>query len=423
MSSAPTIGSMIPSTGPVNGGNIVTLTVTYSVSSNFMILFGNTQITNFIAVQYSGPSAIISFLAPIGVVGNINVYVTSSDGTSNASFYIYTDNLPNITSISPSNGNVGTQVTVNGNGFFGGFYVSSNLNGFSENNGNFGTGNNPYQSVVTSLTINGLTINAQNNNGGYNYIVTNDNQINIINIPYNPSGTYDIIVNTLYGSTPITSNDQFTYVSQPFSITAITPDCGSSDGGQVVTISGVGFDKYNDIVNLSNYNGNNPNTLTVLFGNLPASFIVVNTDIVATLPSNVFRKKNIEVTIMNNTQKITFPFTYHDTLPKIDEICPSKAQAGDIVIIKGENFTNVMCVWFGNKKAEIISIEGTNKIRVVVPKGCDKVKVVVNRTNVDIHSPLINASNNSPVLLPFDNIKYIMFSSDTDNKKCIFKYK
>jgi len=82
-----------------------------------------------------------------------------------------------------------------------------------------------------------------------------------------------------------------------------------------------------------------------------------------------------------------------------------------------------MCVWFGNKKAEIISIEGTNKIRVVVPKGCDKVKVVVNRTNVDIHSPLINASNNSPVLLPFDNIKYIMFSSDTDNKKCIFKYK
>ena len=82
----------------------------------------------------------------------------------------------------------------------------------------------------------------------------------------------------------------------------------------------------------------------------------------------------------------------------------------------------VINVFFGTSKADILSIEGTKKIRVVVPKDKNgKVEVVVNRTNINVNTLLISASSfsSNSTLLPFDNDKYMIFSS----KPCIYEYK
>ena len=417
----PAIASITPNNGPINGGQIVNIMGT-NLENPMFVQFGNTKIVSFFD---NVASTKICFVTPFGTSGPVNVTVENADGTSNILEYTYnvSPSLPTVTSVSPSNGTANTHVTITGSGFFGGFYVSNNLNGYQTNNTTYnGINNNPFQSVVQSLTINGQILSTQGNNGQNNFIVTNDSQIKILAMPYNPDGIYNIIINTLYGSSVASVNSKFMYVAQPFSIIKISPDYGSSDGGDKITISGVGFSKFHSIINQGN-NGLNPNSMTVMFGKIPASFIVVDQDIIATLPSNIFRKKYVDVTVMNNYAKVVEKFEYCDILPIIKNIFPCEGCEGDIVKIKGKNFTNIVSVFFGSKEAKIISVEDSKSIRVVAPKNCGEVEVVINRSNIPINSPLINNSNNnSPVLLPFENNnKGMLFSSKIDNKS-LFNY-
>jgi hypothetical protein len=407
-----TITSISPSEGPINGGNLITLTFSSqftSLSSNSLqIWFGDTQISNIIYYFNKDLNVhIVIFTAPLSTSGvkTVNVSIETPDGISSPVNYTYTNtnNLPFVKSISPNSGSNNTQVTVKGDGFFGSFYVNNPINGFSNNNNNFNSNaNNTFQNVVTSLTINGQTIPYQSNNDSYNFIVVNSSQINILNMPFMANGTYNIIVNTLYGSTSCSNNTKFTYNNPQMQITNVNPCKGSSDGGEKIIISGINFSKYYNILNSTNNNEINQNSLTVLFGDYPASYIF-NNDIIATLPPNIFRKKHVNITIINNFCKVTFPFEYYDVVPKIKsvELCSE-----NILKIKGKHFLNVQSVFVGSNEAKILSFKKTKQIKVrLFQPIVEGDEIIINRQNVN--TSLINSHNN------LDSISFnnIIFSS------------
>ena len=78
-SAPPTVASVSPSSGPANGGTIVTVTGTnLYVGSSFAVDFGTSPATN---VSVSSPTQLTA-TAPAGSVGTVNVTVTTPAGTS-----------------------------------------------------------------------------------------------------------------------------------------------------------------------------------------------------------------------------------------------------------------------------------------------------------------------------------------------------
>ena len=345
------IDSIDPLNGPINGGNLVKITLSSGllIDKIIQIWFGNTQITSYI---FSFDKEIY-FMAPMSTTGSgiVNVKVETNTGLSDPVNYEYIDNnLPTLTSISPNSGNDTTQVTLIGEGFFGSFYVNNPINNFQTNNTNFGTnGTNPFQNVVTSLTINGkkLKLSVEND-----FIVVDTSTIKILNMPFNPDGQYDVVVNTLYGSTkPL----KFTYFNIKPNILNVTSDC------DLVTISTSGITDFSNI--------------SVLFGNQFASYIVNGNNIIATLPT--LKEKCVILSIISPAFKITTQFKY--CVPKIKKI----KKCDNIFTISGKHFFNIQSVFFNDIEAKIISIHEGEKIRVTIDNlECGKKYcVVVNNSN------------------------------------------
>ena len=109
----PTVTGLNPTTGPATGGTTVTITGT-NLTGATAIKFGATNATNFTVNSATSITAI----APAGATGTIDVTVTTTGGTSATGAgdkYTYVGG-PTVTSISPSAGpsSGGTAVTING---------------------------------------------------------------------------------------------------------------------------------------------------------------------------------------------------------------------------------------------------------------------------------------------------------------------
>lgn len=219
----PVLTSVVPSTGPVQGTNPVTL--------------NGSQFTGATAVTF-GPAAALSYTVttpstisatvPPGN-GTVNVTVRTPAGLSNAVTYTYAP-APLLSSIAPDQGPTsgGTTVVLTGSGLTGTTAVT------------FGS------SPAASFTVNSAT------------------QITAVT----PAGTGSVLC-TATGPGGTSNAVVYTYLAAP-ALTALSPAQGPTDAGSTVTLTGTGLST----------------ATAVHFGATPVSFTVVSdTTLVATAPA------------------------------------------------------------------------------------------------------------------------------------------
>ncbi|MEU8569589.1 IPT/TIG domain-containing protein [Streptomyces pathocidini] len=314
--SAPVITSISPISGPLAGGNTVTITGTGFTSAT-AVSFGGTPATSFTV----NSATQITATAPAHAAGSVNLTVTGPGGTSNAVVYTYVG-APVLTSLVPNSGPAagGNTVTINGTGFTGASAV------------NFGP--NP----ATSFTIvspTQITATAPAGSGTVNVTVVG------------PGGTSNAL--------------PYTYVNAPV-ITSIFPTSGPLAGGNTVTITGTGF----------------TSATAVSFGGTPATFIVNSaTQITATAPAHAAGAVNVTVTSPGGTSNAV-PYTYV-AAPTITSISPPSGptSGGNTVTITGTGFGGATAVTFGPNPATSFTIVSPTQITATAPAGTGSVNVTV----------------------------------------------
>jgi hypothetical protein len=196
----PAITSISHSSGPIEGGQIVTVN-----GSGF--LFGMTvSIGGVAATPMSVTPTSFTFITPAENAGLVDIQVTTVIGTSLltvADEYTY-GSLPVISSVSPTGGVVsgGQTVTVTGSGFTPGMTATIG-----------GTAVTPSGVAATSFTF---------------------------TAPAEAAGVVQVQVTTVIGASVLSGADDYAYSSLPV-INAVTPSAGPVTGGQVVTVTGSGF--------------------------------------------------------------------------------------------------------------------------------------------------------------------------------------
>lgn len=228
---APTVTAISPATGTAAGGTSVTITGT-NLAAASAVRFGSTS-----AASYTVNSATqITATSPSGAAGTIDVTVTTSGQTSPTSAadqFTYAA-APTVTSISPSSGPASgsTSVIITGTGFTAATAVS------------FGA------TAATSYTVNSAT--------------------QITAFAPAGTGTVDVRVTGVGGTSATSAADQFSYLGAP-AITAISPATGPSAGGTSVTISGSGFAGTTGLgavkfgaVNATSYTVNSASSITAI---------------------------------------------------------------------------------------------------------------------------------------------------------------
>jgi hypothetical protein len=260
----PTITGVSPNSGPLAGGNWVTVAGT-SLSTTNKVSIGDTT-TAFNVLSNTS----LSVYVPAGETPEtVDIAVTTIGGMSprtSADQYTYLapPPAPVVTGISPKTGTAlgGTTVTITGTGFTNVVYVSF---------------------------------------GGYaaqSYTITSDTSITAVSPALNYDGTVDVTVQTLASGWSATNTaDQFTYADTVPTVTGVSPSTGSVAGGDSVTITGTGF----------------TNAYDVSFGGVSASFTVNSDDsITAVTPPGNAGTVDVTVTSFGGTSTTSSAdrFTY-----------------------------------------------------------------------------------------------------------------
>jgi IPT/TIG domain len=230
----PAVSNVVPGTGPTGGGNAVTLTGTgfqsnYGAGANY----GATEVTigTHIVPPCPGPPSSPCFTVTdtthIGVAnfpphaaGTVDITVTTPGGTSAANVadqYTY-EPIPTVSGVSPIAGVVagGNTVIVTGTLFLPATEVSVG----GTNIITFPCGTSPTAPCFT---------------------VDNDTQITIEDFPSGSAGTVNITVTTPGGTSPTSAADVYAYAPIP-TVTKVSPNHGSINGGASVTLTGTGFE-------------------------------------------------------------------------------------------------------------------------------------------------------------------------------------
>jgi|GEM_PF-710395 len=311
--------------GSTSGGTTVTLrgggfTGTSGVS------FGNVPASSFIV--YS--DTVVVATSPPESSGTVDITVTGPNGTSSTSSadqFTYTSaTAPSVSAVALSSGTTagGTVVAITGSHFSGATSVS------------FG-----------SLRAAGFT-------------VYSDTAI-IATSPLEAAGTVDITVTTLAGTSSTSSADHFTFTNVTGSaptVTAVSPNSGSTAGGMSVIITGTNF----------------AGTTGVSFGTTAATSFIVNSagQITATAPAKAAGTYDITVTTNNGTSSTSSAdqFTYVSTpAPAVTSLSPSTGTTagGTSVVITGTNFSGATAVSFGSYAATTFSVNSSTQITATAP--------------------------------------------------------
>jgi hypothetical protein len=316
---APTISSVTPASGKT--GTPVVIAGAH---------FGSTQGTSSLTFNRGAASITswsdtsISTSAPANASTGPVVVVVNGSPSNGANFTV----TPNITSLSPNTGPVGTVVTVAGTGF-GASQGTSSVS-FAGTAG-----------VPTSWTISSITVPV-------------------------PSGAASGNVSVTVGG--ITSNALSFTLGTPPSITTLSPASGAV--GAAITISGANF-------------GATPGTSTVKFGAVTATPTSWSAgSIVAPVPTGA-ATGNVVVTV-NSVASNAVAFTVLPA-PSITSLSPTSGAVGSSVTITGSNFGASQgsgTVKFGGVTATPTSWSATS-IKVPVPSGAASGNVVVHASGVD----------------------------------------
>lgn len=164
-------GSLSASSGPLVGGNTITINGTGLATATSVSFGGNAATPTVIS------DASLTVAVPAGVAaGSVSVSVTTAGGTNNGLYYTYID-VPTITTINPASGSTsgGTGVTITGTDF----------------------------SSTESVTFDGVAVP---------FSVPNATTISVIT-PSHAAGAVDVVVTNPAGSATATGG--FTYISSP----------------------------------------------------------------------------------------------------------------------------------------------------------------------------------------------------------------
>ncbi len=321
---APAVSDLSPTSGPLAGGTLVTITGTNFTGAT-AVDFGATAATDVTVVN----SATITADSPAGT-GTVNVTVTTAGGTSaiSASDQFTYLVVPAVTGLSPASGPAagGTSVTITGTGFTVGSIVD------------FAT-----TAATDVAVVNSTTITADSPAG---------------------SGVVNVTVTTAGGTSAASAADQFTYIAAP-AVTGLSPSTGPVAGGTSVTVTGTNF----------------TGATAVDFGTAAAADVVVvnSTTITADNPAGA-GVVNVTVTTAGGTSATSAAdqFTYL-AAPAVTGLSPTSGPSagGTLVTITGTSFTGATTVDFGTSAATNITVVNNTTITADSPAGSGVVNVAV----------------------------------------------
>ncbi|KAJ5613420.1 hypothetical protein N7510_006614 [Penicillium lagena] len=313
----PTITGLTPSSGPVSGGNTVTI-MGSNLNGATEVTFAGTPATSF---TISSPTQ-VNAVAPSGTVGTAPVVVITPAGTTAGFGYTFIA-LPAPMAVFPTTGVIagGEIVTITG----------TNL--LDTTSMNFGT------TPAASFTV------------------VSDREVDAIT-PMHLSGTIQINITTLGG----TDNSLSFQFQQSPVISSITPTSGPIAGGAVVTITGASLIDTHD----------------VYFGITPATTFTISSDntVTATSPAGAAGVRAITVNTPSATSNGAM-FLYVDR-PTLTSVSPTGGAiaGGNNVTLTGRGFTTATNVVFGTDPAAF-SVLGDTLISAVAPSSTSAVSVTV----------------------------------------------
>jgi hypothetical protein len=167
------------------------------------------------------------------------------------------------------------------------------------------------------------------------------------------TGTVDITVTTAAGTSPVTTQDQFSYLPPP-ALTGIAPASGPTAGGTPVTITGT---------DLTGATG-------VSFGSTPVTISGdTGTQVTVTSPAGDPGPVNVTVTTPAGTSNAE-SFTYVVPPPVLTGINPASGSTGGgtTVTLTGTNLAGATSVSFGGTAVKVSGDTGT-QVTVTSPAG------------------------------------------------------
>ncbi len=338
---APTVGSVVPNSGPTSGGTVVIVNGT-NFQTGATILFNSTPATGVVflgATQYQATT-------PAQAAGTVSVRVTNPDGQSAtlASAFIYTAAPPPIvSSVSPGTGPAsgGTPINITGSNFVAGAAVL--VGG--------GAATNVGVSNATSITA---------------------------DTPTHVAGTVSVSVRNPDGQIG-TLASSFVFVAAP-TISSVSPNSGPTAGGTSITITGTAFDPL----------------ATVSIGGISAGNVVVvsATSITAVTPAGSAGAASVSVLNPDGQTALLgggFSYFTPGPPPTVTSVLPinGSQNGGTTVTITGTGFQSGATVLFGTNAATGVVVNSATSITAVTPAGTPGPAVAVRVTNLDTQFGLL----------------------------------
>ena len=222
--------------------------------------------------------------------------------------------------------------------------------------------------TITGTGFTGATVVDFGGTPATNVVVLGDTSMTATS-PATTAGLVDVTVTTAGGTSAAAASDQFTLVAAP-TVSNVSPNSGTTDGGTSVTITGTGF----------------TGATAVNFGANPAGFTVNNdTSVTAVSPlAGAPDPVDITVTTLGGTSATStadlFSYTTSPFAPVVSKVTPNfgSPAGGTPVTITGTNFSGTTEVDFGGTPVAsfVVNATGTT-ITTLSPGGSDTVDVTV----------------------------------------------
>ena len=325
---APTVSSLSPATGVIQGGTLVTINGTnFGTTGIPSVKFGDTV---GLCVKLVS-STQITAVTRSNISGAVDVEVTPTTGggtATKAGAYTYQEPAvePVISSVSPDSGPTTGANTVE--------FKTTGVFPAGTPNVMFGSA-----CALTVTRVDDKTIRAT--------------------APSNPAGARNVGI-TFSNGYSFLANGYTYFVPAPPAVEKVTPAVDWSQGGVSVVIEGLGFGE--------------SGTPVVKFGTVAATNVVriSNTRLTATVPANTVGAKEVSVTPVGGTAiKKASAFTYK--APVINSVKPNSGVVlgGTKVTILGDGFglTGTPVVKFGGKSATNIVRVDNFTITATTPAG------------------------------------------------------
>ena len=409
--SVPLITGLSPTSGPVSGGTVVTIS-----GQNFTgttgVLFGDQPGTGITIIDDTR----LTVITPASPAGTVPVSVTNPAGTGSSpdpsTMFRYVIPLPQLTSVTPSSGSIGggTLVTITGSGFATarlvqfGSQTATELIVLDDSHLTVITPVNPVGTVAISVTsaggvagspdqssmfryeivyprITGITpasgpaaggtLVAINGSGflttrnvkfgdiqATNLTIVDDRNLTIT-APAHPAGTVPVSITNAKGTGySEEKSTMFQYEVPVPQLTGISPDSGSIAGGTRVMITGTGFNGAKE----------------VMFAGLPGTDLTITDDEHLTITTPAHPAGTVPVSITSSAGVGESPgpatmFRYQILLPKLTGISPDNGSVdgGTVVTLTGSGFTTTKEVTFGGKAGTGLNVIDDRHLTIITP--------------------------------------------------------